>query len=86
MFFKKKIIIQEKKVKHITAKTYHKLSEDKKIVILMNMKNRGKLRAVLAVYLSQLPFELFSKSDSNLIELGEKFFEINPNEILIKED
>lgn len=86
MFFKKKNITPEKKVKYITEKAYQKLSNEKKISILMNMKNRGKLRPVLAVHISQVPFEAFSKSNDNLMELGQKFFEIYPHETLVKED
>lgn len=86
MFFKKKVVSKEKKIKHITEKTYNKLSEDKKIEVLMNMKNRGKLRTVLAVHITHLPFEDFAKSKFNLIELGEKFFQLDKNETLIKED
>jgi len=86
MFFKKKASIKEKKIKHITEKTFKKLSEDKKIEVLMNMKNRGKLRPVLAVHVSHLPFETFALSKPSLLELGEKFFKVHPQESLIKED
>lgn len=86
MFFKNKNTNKEKKIRHITDKTYQKLSEEKKIDVLMNMKNRGKLRPVLAVHVSHLPFESFAKSKDNLLELGEKFFEVYPQENLIKED
>ena len=86
MFFKKKAVIKEKKIKHITEKTFKKLSEDKKIEVLMNMKNRGKLRPILAVHISHLPFETFALSKANLLELGDKYFEIAPQETLIKED
>lgn len=84
MFFKKKANI--KTIKHISHKTYVKLSEEKKIEVLMNIKNRAKLRTCLAVHLSDSPFENFAKSNFNLLELGNKFFEINPSETLIKED
>lgn len=84
MFFKKKENI--KTIKYISHKAYIKLSEEKKIEILMNMKNRGKLRHCLAVYLSITPFESFAESNYNLLELGNKFFEVNQSETLIKED
>lgn len=84
MFFKNKSNI--KIIKHIASKAYLKLSEEKKIELLMNLKNRGKLRTCLAVHLSDSPFENFAKSTNNLLELGNKFFEKNPNETLIKED
>lgn len=86
MFFKKKASTKEKKIKHITEKTFNKLSNDKKIEVLMNMKNRGKLRPVLAVHVSHLPFETFALSQVGLLELGDKFFKVHPQETLIKED
>ncbi len=86
MFFKNKNISKEKKVKHITEKSYKKLTETKKLEVLLNMKNRGKLRHVLAVHVSHVPFESFAKSNDNLLELGSKFFEVSPEETLIKED
>lgn len=85
MFFKKKIIKKEKKIKNITEKTFKKLSENQKVEVLMNIKNRGKLRPVL-VHISHLPFEKFALSTSNLLELAEKYFTMNPQETLIKED
>lgn len=79
-------IYLKKKSKHITEKSYKKLTETKKLEVLLNMKNRGKLRHMLAVHVSHVPFESFAKSNDNLLELGSKFFEVSPEETLIKED
>ena len=79
MFFSK----NKKITKKINYRTYKGLSENDKIKVLMNLKNRGLLRNVLATQLSESPFEIFSKSKPNLLELGEKFFEIYPKETLL---
>lgn len=85
MFFKNDSS-KDKTMTHITKKTYYKLSQEKKILVLMHMKNRGTLRHVLAVHVSQLPFESFALSNSNLMDLGKKFFEVYDQEKLLKED
>lgn len=72
--------------RNITKKSYEKLSKEKKLAILMLMRNRAKLRTILAVYITTLPFEQYSLSENNLLELGNKLFEINPQETLVKED
>ena len=79
MFFSK----NKKITKKINYRTYKGLSENDKIKVLMNLKNRGLLRNVLATQLSESPFEIFSKSKHNLLELGENFFKIYPKEILL---
>lgn len=72
--------------RNITKKTFEKLPKEKKIAVLMHMKNRAKLRTILAVYITTLPFEQYSIIDTNLLALGEKLFEVNINETLVKED
>lgn len=80
---------QEKKQnnqRNLTEKGYQKLSRENKIAVLMLMKNRAKLRTVLAVYMTKVPFEQFSNNQEDLLKLGEKLFKVNPQETLIKED
>lgn len=72
--------------RNITKKSYEKLSQEKKIAVLMHMKNRAKLRTILAVYITKLPFEQYSVSETNLLVLGDKFFEVSFHETLVKED
>lgn len=76
----------EKNITYITEKTYITLTNEEKIQILMHMKNRAILRYVLAGYMSNIPFENFSKSKNKLLQLGDKYFKVFPKESLIKEE
>lgn len=81
MFYKK-----EKKLRHIGEKTFKKLKDEDKEKTILNIKNRAKLRHFLAVYITDQPFEDYIKHKLNIIEIGLKFFEKNPEETLIIED
>lgn len=84
MFLKQKSGSNQKKLTYVNKTKYTKLSEAKKIAVLMNFKNRGKLRPILAAHLSKLPFENFSTSMDNLLKLGEKLFEVDNRASLVK--
>ena len=81
MFYK-----SEKKIRHISIKTFKKLNDSEKEKVILNIKNRAKLRHFLAVYVTQQPFEDYVKHKGNITEIGVKFFEKNPEETLIIED
>lgn len=76
----------EKKVRHIGLKSFLKLKDEDKIKVILNIKNRGKLRSVLAVKITHQPFEDYVKHKENIIEIGLKYFEVYPEESLILED
>lgn len=77
---------KENTQRKLTQKSYEKISSEKKISVLMHMKNRAKLRTILAVYITKTPFEQFCVNEQDLLKLGDKLFEVNPHETLVKED